>query len=120
MEDLGMSYVYSEIDQHKDKWMKYQDEHVLCQIGGKFLAELLVTPNPVTVKIERVDEPCGYTERRVTFRLHVRHVQSMTVRIPEVPKLEDMPTRFVAWNYKQELIRRFKRFLHRSLHGDKR
>ena len=116
MEDLGMSYVYSEIDQHKDKWIHYQDEHILREIGGKFLSELLVTPNPVAVKIERVDEPTGYAQRKVSFRLHVRHVQSMNVVLYE-PKLEDMPTRFVAWNYKQELIRRFKRFLHRSIHG---
>ena len=116
MEDFGMSYVYSDTDQHKDKWMVYQDEHVLCQIGGKFLSELLVTPNPVTVRISRTDEPSGYAQRTVTFRLHVRHVQSMNVTLPEI-KLEDMPTRFVAWNYKQELIRRFKRFLNRSIHG---
>lgn len=116
MEDLGMSYVYSDTDQHKDEWMKYQDEHVLQKIGGKFLSELLSSPNPVVVKISRSDEPSGYGQRTVTFRLHVRHVQSMNVVLYE-PKLEDMPTRFVTWNYKQELIRRFKRFLHRSIHG---
>lgn len=116
IEDLGMSYVYSDTDPHKDKWIHYQDENIIREMGGKFLSELLVTPNPVTVKIERVDDPFGYAQRRVTFRLHVRHVQSMNVVLPEI-KLEDLPTRFVARNYKQELIRRFKRFLYRSIHG---
>lgn len=116
MDDLGMSYVYSEMDEYKDKWMSYQDEYALKEMGGKFLSELLTSPNPVTAKLSRVDEPHGYAQRMVTFRLHVRHVQSMNVVLPEM-KLEDIPTRFVAWNYKQELIRRFKRFIHRSIHG---
>jgi len=114
MDDLGMSYVYSEMDEYKDKWMAYQDEHTLNQMGGKFLSELLKSPNPVTAKLSRVDEPHGYAQRMVTFRLHVRNVQSMTVR--EV-KMEDLPTRTIALNYKQELIHRFKRFIHRSIHG---
>lgn len=116
MEDFGMSYAYSETDHHKDRWIHYQDEHVLREMGGKFLSELLVSPNPVTVRIEREDQPSVFGQRMVTFRLHVRRVQSMNVVLPEI-KLEDLPTRFVAWNYKQELIRRFKRFVHRSFHG---
>lgn len=117
MDDLGMSYVYSEMDEYKDKWMSYQDEHALMKMGGKFLSELLSSPNPVTVRLSRVDEPHGYAQRMVTFRLNVRNAETMTVRIAEAPKLEDMPTRFVAWNYKQELVNRFKRFIHRSIHG---
>lgn len=114
MDDLGMSYVYSEMGEYKDKWMSYQDEHVLREIGGKFLSELLSSPNPFTVRITRTDEPSGYAQRTVTYRLHVKPVQSMNIR--EV-KTEDLPTRTIALNYKQELIRRFKRFIHRSFHG---
>lgn len=118
MDDLGMSYTYDDGVYDKDKLIEYQDERVLREIGGKFLSELLVSPNPVTVRISRRDQgvgnPNGYSQRMVTFRLHVRNVQSMTVR--EV-KMEDLPTRTIALNYKQELIRRFKRFIHRSFHG---
>lgn len=116
MDDLGMSYAYSETDQNKDKWMAYQDEHVLREIGGKFLSELLSSPNPFTARLTRTDEPSGYAQRTVTYRLHVKQVQSMNIVLPEI-KLEDMPTRFVAWNYKQELVNRFKRFIYRSFHG---
>jgi len=114
MDDLGMSYAYSETDTNKDKWMAYQDEHVLREIGGKFLSELLSSPDPFTARLTRTDEPSGYAQRTVTYRLHVKPVQSMTVR--EV-KMEDLPTRAIALNYKQELIRRFKRFVYRSIHG---
>lgn len=116
MEDLGMSYTYSDMDKYKDEWMPHRDNNTLRIIGEKFLSDLMNSPNPVVVKISRSDEPSGYGQRTVTFRLHVRHVQSMNVVLYE-PELEDMPTRFVVWNYKQELIRRFKRFVHRSIHG---
>ena len=114
MDDLGMSYVYSDVASDKDGFIQYQDDSVLSKMGRQFLSDLLSSSSPFTVKLSRTDEPSGFGLRTVTFRLRVRPVQSMNVR--EV-KMEDLPTRTIALNYKQELIRRFKRFLYRSIHG---